>query len=131
MDLHRAAAGRRIDRFFQGQKQGVAHHVGGVRRVADPDDVAQCVPAGLRAEAGECHAGRAVAGVRGAAGQDEEIHAERFDPGGDGGGAGGVECEISLIGRSFSVQWRVENDCSKAASRIDSTSFGRTHSSIG
>jgi hypothetical protein len=30
-----------------------------------------------------------------------------------------------------STQWCMKNDCSKAASRIDSTSFGRTHSSIG
>jgi hypothetical protein len=29
--LHRPAARRRADWFFQGEKQGVAHHVGGVR----------------------------------------------------------------------------------------------------
>jgi hypothetical protein len=94
VDLHRAVARRRVDRFSQGQKQGVAHHVGGVRGAADPDDVAQYFPTWLRAGPGEYHAGRAAAGVYGAAGQDEEIHAERLHLGGDGGGAGGVEHQI-------------------------------------
>ena len=94
MGLYRAAARRRIDRLSQGQKQGVAYHVGGVRRAADSDDAARGVPAGLRAGLGEHHAGCAAGGVRAAAGQDEEIHAERPDPGGDGRGAGGVEHQV-------------------------------------
>ncbi len=50
MGLHRSVAGRRADRIFQRQEQGVAHHVVGVRRHPDPDDVAQCVSAKFRAE---------------------------------------------------------------------------------
>ena len=94
MGLHRPVARRWIDRLSQGQEQGVAHYFGGLRRAADPDDVARGFPAGLRAGAGECDAGSVAAGVRGAIGQDEEIRAERSDSGGDGGGVGGVEREI-------------------------------------
>jgi hypothetical protein len=94
--LYRAAACRRLDRLSQGQEQGIARFIVRVRRAADPDDTARCFSAGLRAGIGERDAGRAAAGVRGAAGQDEEIHAERFDFGGDGGGAGVVEFEIPL-----------------------------------
>ena len=99
MGLHHPAAGRRADRFLQGEEQGVAHHVVGVRGAPDPDDVARSFSAGIRAGPGERDPGVVAAGVRGAARQDEEIHAERFDFGGYGRGAGVVECEVPLTSR--------------------------------
>jgi len=41
LDLHRTAARRRVDRFFQGQEQGVAHLIVGVCPVAGADDGAR------------------------------------------------------------------------------------------
>ena len=101
MGLHHPVAGRRVDWFLQSQEQGVAHHVGGVRGVVDPDDIARGFSAGVRVGTGERDSGVVAAGVHGAVGQDEKIHAVRFDFGGDGGSAGVVEFKVSLTSRRY------------------------------
>jgi len=95
--LHRPVACRRIDRIFQGQEQGVAHLVGGVRGVIGVDGGAGCFSTGIRARAGQRHHGRAAGDFRGAAGKDEKIHAERPDVGGDDCGFGIAEPFQRLI----------------------------------
>ena len=91
MGLHRPAAARRADWFSEGGQQGVAHLVVGICGGAGIDGGAGCVSTGVRARTGERHPGGAARGVRGAAGEDEKIHAERLNAGADDSGAGATE----------------------------------------